>query len=215
MKSAEEFLKQLRTARESASQRTSSLLTHEPEIEVNWCLTAALKRGWLVAPVLARSKNFLRGALAGHPTRDSAQVSDWWKQYKSDCNWAAELGAHSHLLILEFDYDVGRQMLPHLCGESMSWRKTLQFTDATSRFACFNYSGEHVRAIGSNLPGVHLHTRNCILIPPSTDSTGARVSYLNPGSRVLDLPDWLLDSGRTNNPATNPYRNDDEDYFAA
>jgi hypothetical protein len=49
---------------------------------------------------------------------------------------------------MEFDYLVGRRVLPHLCGNNWSWRPTLQFTDSDARFVCFHYSGQPLRAIG-------------------------------------------------------------------
>jgi hypothetical protein len=215
MKSAEEFLESLKTVRVPASQpRLSS--SDAPTIEMPASLSSALSRGWHIAPVLARSKDFPKQALAGAPTRDFDQVSQWWEQYfQGGCNWAVELGARSDLLVMEFDYEVGPRVLPHLCGNNWSWRTTLQFTDANARFVCFHHSGERLRAIGRDFPGVRIHRRSCILIPPSTHSTGARVSYLNPGSKVLDLQDWLLDGRQTNHATAHPSQNEDEDYFAA
>jgi len=215
MKSAEEFLESLKTVRVPASQpRLSS--SEAPGIDMPSSLSSALNRGWHIAPVLAQSKDFPSQALAGAPTRDFDQVSQWWEQYfQNGCNWAAELGARSDLLILEVDYHVGRHMLPHLCGNNWSWRATLQFTDENTRFVCFHHSGQRLRAIGRDFPGVRIHRRSCILIPPSTYSSGAEISYLNPGSKVSDVPDWLLDERRPNHGTQNPYRKEDEDYFAA
>ena len=213
---AEEFLKNLKTAQAPAATQPRSASSDAPEIEIPSSLASALKRGWHIAPVLARSKNFPIKALAGHPTNDFVQVGQWWEQYfKTGCNWAVELGARSDLLIMEFDYEVGRRMLPHLCGNDWSWRSTLQFTDADARFVCFRHSGQRLRAIGRDFPGVRVHSRSCLLIPPSTYSTGAQVSYLNPGSKVLYLQDWLLASSPNRNEKANPQRNEDEDYFAA
>lgn len=214
MKSAEEFIEHLKTAQASVPSQPTLSPTNAPEIEIDSTLASALERGWHIVPVLARSKDFPRNALAGHPTRDSGRISQWWEQYfKSGCNWAVEIGTRSDLIIMEFDHEVGHHVLPHLCGNDWSWRATLQFTDLNARFVCFRHSGQPLRAIGREFPGVRIHRRSCILIPPSTYNTGAQVSYLNPGSKVLDTPDWLLNSSRTKN--ANPYRNDDEDYFAA
>lgn len=216
MKSAEEFLQHLKTSQAPAASKPRLSSVGAPEIELDSTLTSALKRGWHLAPVLARSKDFPRSALAGQPTNNSEQVSQWWEQYfKSGCNWAVELGARSDLLILEVDYEVGRRMLPHLCSDNWSWRPTLQFTDPKARFICFHYSGQPLRAIGRDFSGVRIHRHSCILIPPSTYNTGAQVSYLNPGSKVLDLPDWLLDMSTISNETANPPQNDAEDYFAA
>ena len=214
MKSAEEFLDHLKAAKAPAPSQPR--LPDAQEIEMDSALTSALNRGWHIAPVLARSKDFPSQALAGSPTRDFVQVSQWWEYYfQSGCNWAAELGARSDLLILEFDYQIGRRVLPHLCGNNWSWRSTLQFTDAKAQFVCFHHSGQRLRAIGRDFPGVRIHRRSCILIPPSTYSTGAQVSYLNPGSKVSDVPDWLLGVPRTNHGHAKPWRKEDEDYFAA
>jgi hypothetical protein len=216
MKSAEEFLKNFKTPQMPASSQPRSSSIVASEIELDSTLTSALKRGWHIAPVLARSKNFPSKALAGHPTNDSVQVSQWWEQYfQSGCNWVAQMGARSDLLIMEFDYEVGRRMLPLLCGNNWSWRASLQFTDPNARFVCFHYSGQRLRAIGSDFPGVRIHHRSCILIPPSIYNTGAQVSYLNPGSKVLDLPDWLLDVRPTNVATANPPRDEAEDCFVA
>jgi bifunctional DNA primase/polymerase-like protein len=216
MKSAEEFLEHLKKAQAPAASQPRSSSIDSPEIEFDSTLTSALKRGWHIAPVLARSRYFPSKALAGHPTNDFVQISQCWEQYfESGCNWAVEMGARSDLLIMEFDCEVGRRMLPHLCGNNWSWRTTLQFTDQNARFVCFHYSGQPLRAIGRDFPGVRIHQRSCILIPPSTYSTGAQVSYLNPGSKVSDVPDWLLDVRRTNKGTANPPLNQDEDYFAA
>jgi hypothetical protein len=215
MKSAEEFLESLKSVRVPASQpRLSS--SDAPEIDMPSSLSSALNRGWHIAPVLAQSKDFPSQALAGAPTRDFDQVSQWWEQYfQNGCNWAVELGARSDLLVMEFDYEVGPRVLAHLCGNSWSWCTTLQFTDANARFVCFHHSGERLRAIGRDFPGVRIHRHSCILIPPSSYSTGAQVSYLNPGAKVLDVQDWLLDGRRPNQGPAKPWRKEDEDYFAA
>jgi hypothetical protein len=215
MKSAEEFLEKLKNAQVPASSQPRSSSSSVPEMPSG--LTSALDRGWYIAPVLAQSRNFPSGALAGKPTNDSVQVRQWWEQYfKTACNWAVEAGARSDLLILEYDYEVGRQMIQRLvAGRMWSWRSTLQFTDPHSRFVCFRHFAQRLRAIGRDFPGVRIHSRSCIFIPPSTYSTGAEVSYLNLGSKVLDVPDWLLDAGQTRNETANRSRDDDEDYFAA
>jgi hypothetical protein len=216
MKSAEKFLENLKAEHLPALSQPLSSGIDAPGVEIPSSLTSALKRGWPIVPVLAQSKYFSSKALAGHPTRDSVQVREWWRQYfENGVNWATELGARADLLVLEFDYEVGHRILPHLCGGDLSWRKTLQFTDAHARFACFHYTAQRLRSLGEKYQGVRVHTRNFILIPPSTYSTGEEVSYLNPGSKVLEAPDWLLETSRTRNETMNTFRNDMGDYFVA
>lgn len=215
MKSAEEFLKNLHRDRVSASAKLGTSSAQSLEIELDSTLTSALSRGWHIAPVLARSMYFSRQALAGYPTQDRAQVCHWVKEYtQHGCNWAVETGARSGLLILEFDYEAGQQSLGYLCGEEWSWRGTLQFTDMNSRFVCFRNSGQRIRMVGRDVPGIRIHWDNLVLIPPSVLDSGAEIAYLNPGARVLDLPDWLLDVRRTRT-KTKSTSQDEGDFAAA
>lgn len=216
MKSEEEFLRSFHRDRVSASAHLDLSSAHSPEIEMDSTLTSALSREWYIAPVLARSRYFSRQALAGDPTLDFVQVCGWVREYTSDgCNWAVETGARSGLLILEFDYEVGRQTLRDLSKDDKSWCKTLQFTDLNSRFVCFRKSGRRTHIVGRDLPGIQIHWDNLVLIPPSVLNSGAQIAYLNPGTRVLDLPDWLLDVRRIRTKTKSTSQDDEGDYAAA
>jgi hypothetical protein len=195
MNYVEEFLKKVQDAEASAAFHHELSSTDLSGVELDSTLTSALQRGWYIAPVLERSKHFLNSA--GYPTQDRVQLRHWVREYSEcGCNWAVETGERSQLLILEFTYDFGREMVRYLCEDDWSWRTTVQFTDQNARFVCFRYSGQQIRTLGSNFPGVRIHLGGCLLIPPSILVKGSQLSYLNPGARVLDLPVWLVDARR-------------------
>ena len=214
MKSIEEFLTNLNKVQTSASMYLALTATDSSQIELDSALTSAVMRGWHIAPVLARSKYFPRKALVGYPTVDLIQICHWDKEY-SGSNWAVETGIRSHLLVLEFDYATGRKMLRHLCKEDWSWQTSLQFTDNHARFICFRYSGQRVRAVGHDFPGIRIHLGNCILIPNSKCLDDSEISYLNPHARVLDLPNWLFYVAQTASNAVNPIADDEASDEAA
>ncbi len=191
MISAEEFLKKFKESQASASFQHELSITDSPELELDSTLTSALQRGWHIAHVLARSKYFSQRALAGAPTQNLAQVRLWAKQYREcGCNWVAETGAKSGLLTLEYTYDIGQNAIRDLCKDDWSWRETAQFTDRNARSVCFRYSGEQIRTLGNQFPGIRIHLGDCILVPPSVTTT-SQVSYLNASARVMNLPNWL------------------------
>ena len=216
MKSVEEFLKKFKEAQASASFQHELLSTDLSEFELDSTLTSALERGWHVAPVLTHSKHFMRTALAGYPTQDLVQLRHWVREYSEcGCNWVVETGARSSLLVLEYTHDIGREMVRYLCEDDRSWRTTLQFTDQNARFVCFRYSGEQIRPLGSDFPGVRINLGSRLLIPPSSTAKGLQLSYLNPGARVLELPGFLLDVRPAAATASNPSRAEEADYVAA
>jgi hypothetical protein len=131
------------------------------------------------------------------------------------CNWAVETGAKSGLFILEFDYEAGQQSLEYLCSDEWSWRGTLQFTDMNSRFVCFRNSDRRTHIAERDLPGIQIHWDDLVLIPPSVLDSGAEIAYLNPGARLLDLPDWLLDVRQTKTKTKSTSQDDEGDFAAA
>lgn len=214
MKSVEQFLRQ--RSQTSASISPFLPATDLSHIELDLSLTSAVMRGWHIAPVLARRKYFPRKALAGYPTQDLVQIRHWVREYsKCGCNWAVETGIRSHLLVLEFDYAASRKTLPHFCKEDWSWRTSLQFSDPHAHFVCFCYSGQRLRAIGREYPGIRIHLGSCILIPNSRRLNDSEVSYLNPHAPVLELPSWLLYVARSNSEVVNPDEDDEASYEAA
>jgi hypothetical protein len=216
MKSVEEFFKKFKEAQESALFQHGLSSTDLDGIELDSTLTSAIRRGWHIAPVLARSKYFLPSALAGYPTRDLVQLCHWVRQYSEcGCNWVVETGERSGLLVLEFTYDIGREMVRYLCEDDWSWRTTLQFTDHNSRFVCFRYSGQQIRVLGNDFPGVHIHLGNCLLMPPSRTTKDFQISFLNPLVKSLDIPEWLLEAPRSAAQNQNPSDRDDPDDIAA
>jgi hypothetical protein len=195
MKSVEEFFKKFKEAQTCGSIEPQLASPNSKDFQLDSTLISAVKRGWHIAPFFARGKYFLRSALAGKPTQSLAQIHQWSAE-QCGWNWAVETGKRSGLLILEFNYDIGPQTMLHLCGGEWSWRTTLQFTNSNSRFVCFIYSGQKIRNLSEKFQGLRVHCGDYVLIPPSSTSKGEKVSYLNPASRLLNFPDWLLDSSR-------------------
>jgi hypothetical protein len=215
MKSVEEFFQTFQHAQESSSFQHELSSTDLCQIELDSTLTLAIQRGWHIAPVLARSKYFRPSALAGYPTRDLIQLSHWVREYSEcGCNWVVETGAKSGLLVLEFTYDIGREMVRYLCEDDWSFRSTLQFTDHNARFVCFRYSGQQIRILGDDFPGVYIHLGKCLLMPPSQTAMDFQISFLNPMAKLLDLPDWLLDARQGATENLNPSDKDGADNIA-
>jgi hypothetical protein len=205
MISAEEYLANLKLKQVVASASTLPSASDPLSVELDSALTSALHRGWYLAPVLAQSKYFPQEAVAGSPTNDLGQICRWAKEYSQyGCNWAVETGARSGLVVLEFDYDMGRYAVQSLCRDDLSWRTTLQFTSSNARFVCFRYSGQRIRAVGREFPGVRLHCGSYLLIPPSVYADGSEISYLNRSARILEFPSWLLRTSPGTNQAFIP-----------
>ncbi|MGD0096958.1 MAG: bifunctional DNA primase/polymerase [Terracidiphilus sp.] len=216
MISAEEFLKKFKEGQATVKVQHELSPNDLSDFQLDSALTSALERGWYLAPVLTRSRYFLRRALAGEPSQDLVEISRWAREYSEcGCNWAVETGARSGLLILEFTYDVGGETVRRLGEDDWSWRTTLQFTDQNARFVCFRYSGQRIRAIRSEFLGARTHLDDCLLIPPSVMPKGSQLTYLNPGAKVLGLPNWLLGKPESSGEALIPSESDGADYIAA
>jgi len=216
MISAEEFLRKFKEEQACASVQRELSSTAQSDFELDSALTSALQRGWYLAPVLTRSKYFLRRSLEGEPTQHLAQIRLWASAYSEcGCNWVVETGIRSGLLILEFTYDIGQATIRYLLEDDCSWHTTVQFTDQNARFVCFRYSGQRIRTLGTRFPGVTIHLDDCILIPPSITTKASQISYLNPCARTLELPDGLLAKCGTRREDLSRSDNDGRDYIAA
>jgi len=195
MKPAEEFLASIARRRVANAAISASLPHNRPDVTLPPELMQAADNCWQICPVLAHSNYFSRQALVGGPTSDPAQICQWAQEYRG-YSWAVATGAGSALLILEVDVVIGRTALKFLCGDDWTWRNTLQFQDRDTRFVCFRYSGQKVRALGSGFAGLLIHSIDFVLIPPSVYAYGVALSYLDPDARVLDAPEWLLAAPR-------------------
>ena len=166
-------------------------------------IEAAARRGWNIFPVLTRSRHAsYADAWIVQATCDLKQLRQWAAEH-ADCNWAVATGAESGVLVLEMDrvfgQRIGREMRRHDPHESDRIEQTLTvmagYGESAARYAFFRWPRyRRMRPLRQSFtPGVRLHgEEDSVLIPPSTMTSGARYTYVDPEADPLPAPSWLL-----------------------
>lgn len=166
----------------------SHLLNPESDLPVE--ILQAAQRGWSVVPLRPKSHGLpIRKSIVGYPTSDLVQLRHWAYPH---AQWAVRTGPGS-ILIVELDSRVGRYSLQRLYDEDWGCERpaTLQYRSGRVHFAVFRHPGGSIRRLGSEFPGIKIHSHDLVLIPPSC-LAGSKLEYVDPDVSILPAPTSLL-----------------------
>lgn len=198
MQQIDTFLAALAVRRRAEQARNRPTLPLPPDFCLSRDLEIAIKYGWFIQPVLARSIYVSASARVGVPDNTRAQIEYWAAAYP-DCNWELTLGRESGVMAVQADMSVAGESLRLLssddCGDFV---RALRFEAGAHRWiALFRYL-ENIPAF-RGLPGVKvLSDGETVLAPPSRlgpDRLGREFQffYTNPFAPLGDPPQWLLE----------------------
>ncbi|MGA7159233.1 MAG: bifunctional DNA primase/polymerase [Acidobacteriaceae bacterium] len=185
MKSAEQFLEALLGgAVAHAKPIPTNILPREVE--------EAASRGLRLAPIRSLSRFPSGREQIGSPTVDLVQLRSFAIESPM-CNWAMST---DDVIVLEYNSELGRHALCELCdGDWDGWRDTLQFRSGgsgTKRSLLFRRTEQKLRNLGARSPGLRLHSRDMILVPPSRFLTGPPLAWLDISAAIKEVPWWLV-----------------------
>lgn len=122
------------------------------------------------------------------PTTDANELEAAFREYP-DCCWAVEL---SSIAILEYLPSAGKGSLSYLCNHDWDyWPETLQYQWGPSLYLLFRRDGEEPLQLGERFPGLRLHTRGLMPIPPSVFGVDTKLRFVNKEASIQGLPQWL------------------------
>jgi hypothetical protein len=191
--SATDFLEQLANRRRQEQAEALQSLSVPHDLELPRELMIAVNFGGLLSPVLARSVYASAQACIGPPTSDPLILLKYFAAHPG-CNWNLSTGVESGIIAVEFDHVAARESLAYLCAGDDDWHRTLRFDTAHACFALFELSTPCIRSRFNRFPGLTVHCRDGILVPPSIVA-GRELAYVDPFARLEAAPRWLLSSG--------------------
>lgn len=186
------FLAELAAKRRAEQARARTALQLSPNFRLPRELELAIKYGWFLQPVFARSTYAGRSARTGVPDNSREQIEYWAATY-SDCNWELTVGRDSDVMAIEVDMQVAQESLSALGGDDLSaFERTLRYEAGARRsVALFHYAGKICRCA---LPGIRvLSDGETLLVPPSRLSRDVELSYADPFAAPGDPPKRLFE----------------------
>jgi hypothetical protein len=158
-------------------------------------LLAAIRNHWVISPVLARSPFAARAAYVGEPDSSPAVIAHWAATYPA-ANFALFPGPESGAFGLQIDLPVAHSLLQSLCDdEGWDWQNTLLFQAGNFWYAILAWPEAGLCATATHLPGIVVHSRGPILIPPSQTADDLRIEYADPRLGPADPPVSLFGPG--------------------
>jgi hypothetical protein len=188
MKTVDAFLMEVAHSRLKTQFEERKAFRAPPGFELPSALEVALRHRWLVTPVVAGSELAVNSASVGVPSSDREQIEYWLVRYP-EANWSLATGP-SGVAALEIENRFVSSCLADLTEDENDWTRTLRFTCGSKCFMLFASDAGLPSLAGH--PGLRLHTRTRIFIPPSHLSNGDHLEYANPYAPLLDPPSCLL-----------------------
>jgi hypothetical protein len=187
MKTAIDFLAEVASLRLQTQLDERKPFRAPLDFELPAPLEVALRHRWKIVPVLARSPLAVNSASCGVPSSDREQVEFWLARYP-EANWSLATGP-SGVIGLEIETGLARSWLADFTEDESDWTRTLRFMCGSRRFMLFasNAGFESLAAY----PGLRVHARTRILIPPSRLPNGDELAYADSHAPLLDPPNWL------------------------
>ncbi len=189
MKTVHDFLAEVASSRLETQIEERKAFRAPPGFELPSALEVALRHRWQIAPVLARSELAVNSASGGVPSSDREQIEYWLARYP-EANWSLVTGPSSGVTALEIETKSASSRLADFTEDEGDWTRTLRFTSGSRYFLLFaSIAGLQSLAV---YPGLRLHTRTRILIPPSRLPNGDQLAYADSHALLLAPPNWLL-----------------------
>lgn len=170
--------------REQDAARTGIVLPLDLKLPES--LEIALRHRFLIRSVLARSAHALNSAGIGVPSCDRRQLEFWYAQFGNDANWLLQLGDASGVVAVKIELQFARYSLESLAGDDNSWLRTLRFSAGNRWFVLFKYLTGLLPL--ASFPGLSLHKRSSILIPPSRTPSEVEFVFADPQAQLLPFP---------------------------
>jgi hypothetical protein len=189
MKTVDDFLAEVASSRLETQIEERKAFRAPPGFELPSALQVALRHRWQIAPVLARSELAVNSASGGVPSSDREQIECWLARYP-EANWSLVTGPASGVTALEIETRSVSSWLADFTEDEGDWPRTLRFTSGSRCFLLFA-SNAGIQSLAV-YPGLRLHARTRILIPPSRLLNGDQLAYADPHALLLAPPNWLL-----------------------
>jgi hypothetical protein len=189
MKTVDDFLAEVAFSRLETQIEERKAFRAPPGFELPSALQVALRHRWQIAPVLARSELAANSASGGLPSSDGEQIEYWVTRYP-EANWSLVTGPASGVTALEIETRFTSSWLADFTEDEVDWPGTLRFTSGSRWFMLFA-SNPDFQSLAI-YPGLRLHTRTRILIPPSSLPNGDELAYADSRAPLLDPPNRLL-----------------------
>lgn len=189
MKDVSAFLEEVAESRRSAQIAARASFVIPPDFILHPALEVALKHGFQLRPVLARSPYIACSSATEAPSCDRDQIEYWWALHRERANWFLEMG--EEVVSLEIDPQLCQHSLGILAGNDFSWLNTLQFP-VFGKLHLLYRAVEDLPSLES-YPGLRLYTFGSILVPPSRTRKGVELAYDAPHVSLLSA-DWIRDA---------------------
>ena len=184
----ETFLQQLIARRRFEQAQACSSTVLGADFKLPAALSVAIQNHWVISPVLARSPFAPRAAYVGEPDLNPAVIAYWAATYP-DANFALVPGPESGVFGLQIDPRKAKYLLQSLDEEEgWDWQQTLRFRAGNSWYAMLAWPEAGLRTSSPSLPGIVVHSRGPILIPPSQSVDDIRLEYDDPRLGPADPP---------------------------
>jgi len=188
MKTVDDFLAEVASSRLETQIEERKAFRAPPGFELPSALQVALRHRWQIAPVLARSELAVNSASGGVPSSHREQIEYWLARYP-EANWSLVTGPASGVTALEIETTLASSWLADFTEDEGDWTRTLRFTSGSRCFLLFA-SNADIQSLAV-YPGLRLHTRTRILIPPSRLPNGDQLAYADSHAPLLAPPNWL------------------------
>lgn len=184
------FLSRL-AARRRREQALSMALNPPDSSTLHPDLRVAIRHRLLVQPVLGAYTN--NRTCIGEPDNRPEVLASWAATY-TDCNWAVLLGAEAGVFAVEINPSICLDAIAWITyHDGRDWQRTLQFRCGRLHYALFRWPADGICQRG-HLPGMTLHGRNRILIPPAARGRGDQLTYIDRSAPILEAPISLFRS---------------------
>jgi hypothetical protein len=133
------------------------------------------------------------GHPVAEPLSDANELLEFYQSHP-DHQWSLKLG---EVVALEYAPQIGRCALAHLCNHDWDvWPGTLQYRWGNSLYLLFSAEAIQTRELGKRFPGVRLHNRGLLPIPPSCFGNGPQLHFVRLVAPIVRLPKWLRSNER-------------------
>jgi hypothetical protein len=187
MKTVDDFLAEVASLRLKNQIKERKAFRAPTDFALPAALEVALRHRLRIVPLLARSQFSVNSASVGVPSSDREQIKSWSCRYP-EANWLLATGPAS-VTALEIETGLATSWLADFTEDESDWPRTLQFTSGSRRFMLFASNGGF-ESLAAH-PGLRVHTRTRILIPPSRLPSFEELAYADSHAPLLDTPNWL------------------------
>lgn len=150
-------------------------------------------------PVYCSSKTPLRGRFFSRPLTTEAEARYWFGRHPN-ANLLIATGRVSGVAVLDVDFYTD----DHLRLANLSLPDTRRVSTGRGEHYYFRLPNGMVSlpTVRGALPGgmTLLAEHGCVIAPPSLHVSGKRYEWINPGTPLAPLPEWIVEALRNRKP---------------